>query len=198
MCFLPAYWLISPFLSFQPSNPVLSDSETHEFIYHAYGLQTLECLRITQGASNVSDFWPYCSELQSQRIWERHPGISIFWLTQGLQFEEYFSTLDCPQKGSTSEKRELCASLTHSETFYKLGEEMIPRPIFLKIWADFAFCSLYEDRSTTMEPFQIYVKHSLVITESNHIRPQKTKLQTQSRVRGISFWGSKPLGGWWR
>lgn len=148
MCFLPAYWLISPFLSFQPSNPVLSDSETHEFIYHAYGLQTLECLRITQGASNVSDFWPYCSELQSQRIWERHPGISIFWLTQGLQFEEYFSTLDCPQKGSTSEKRELCASLTHSETFYKLGEEMIPRPIFLKIWADFAFCSLYEDQNS--------------------------------------------------
>lgn len=71
-----------------------------------------------------------------------------FWLTQGLQFEEYFSTLDCPQKGSTSEKRELCASLTHSETFYKLGEEMIPRPIFLKIWADFAFCSLYEDQNT--------------------------------------------------
>lgn len=32
--------------------------------------------------------------------------------------------------------------------------------------------------STTKEPFQIYVKHSLVIIESNHIRPQKTKRQT--------------------
>lgn len=132
-------------LSVSGSNPVLSDSKVHKFIHHASGLQTWACIRITQGASNISDLWVYSSELQSRWIQEGHPGIGIFSLTQGLQFEKYFSTLVCPQKGSTYEKRELYASFTHSEAFYKLGEETIPRPIFLKIGVDFAFCSLYED-----------------------------------------------------
>lgn len=73
------------------------------------GLPTLAYIRITQGA--VSDFWPYHSELQSQRIWEGHPGIGIFRLNQGLQFEKYFSTLDSLQKSSA--KMELSVSLMH-------------------------------------------------------------------------------------
>lgn len=116
------------------------------------GLPKLAYVRITQGA--VSEFWPYRSELQNQRIWEGHPGIDIFRLNQGLQFEEYFSTLDCLQKSSA--KRELCVSLMHWETVYKLGEEIIPRPIFLKIGVDLTFWSLYEDQKPLfLQPFSM-------------------------------------------
>ena len=118
----------------------------------AIGLPKLAYVRITQGA--VSEFWPYRSELQNQRIWEGHPGIDIFRLNQGLQFEEYFSTLDCLQKSSA--KRELCVSLMHWETVYKLGEEIIPRPIFLKIGVDLTFWSLYEDQKPLfLQPFSM-------------------------------------------
>lgn len=128
-----AFWLQSPWI-------------------HSPCLPTLAYIRITQGA--VSGFWPYHSELQSQRIWEGHPGIGIFRLNQGLQFEKYFSTLDSLQKSSA--KMELSVSLMHWETIYKLRKEIIPRPIFLKIGVDLAFWSLYEDqKSLFLHPFSM-------------------------------------------
>lgn len=146
-----AFWLQSPWI-------------------HSPCLPTLAYIRITQGA--VSGFWPYHSELQSQRIWEGHPGIGIFRLNQGLQFEKYFSTLDSLQKSSA--KMELSVSLMHWETIYKLRKEIIPRPIFLKIGVDLAFWSLYEDqKSLFLHPFSMGLWFFFFFAKDDYLKKKK-------------------------